>query len=122
MWEAKEWGRQGGQDQAGTGNLAKGTKVMCQQPNKGDSRPRLGSGTAPGRLQEEEMKLQTWCDKQDNAAACAGHQRAAWGRGVNTVGWGHKELRVLAHSTPIHNILKPRARMQPQLCPTRHSQ
>lgn len=68
------------------------------------------------------MKLQTWCDKQDNAAACTGHQRAAWGRGVNTVGWGHKELRVLAHSTPIHNILKPRARVQPQLCPTGHSQ
>lgn len=48
-----------GQDQADTGTLAKRTKVMCQPPNKRDSGPRLGSGTAPDRLKEEEMKLQT---------------------------------------------------------------
>lgn len=83
MWEVKD-GEGCGQEQAGTGNPAKQTKVMCQQPNKGDSGPRLGSGTAPGRLQEAEMKLQAWYDKQDNIAACTEHQQAGWGRGVST--------------------------------------
>lgn len=63
MWEVKD--REGcGQEQAGTGNPAKQTKVMCQQPKNGDSGPRLGSGTAPGRLQEAEMKLQAWCESK----------------------------------------------------------
>lgn len=73
-----------GQDQAGTGNQAEHTKVVCQQAKKGDSGPRLWSGTAPDRLQEGEIKLQAWCDKQDNTAACTEHQQAGWGRRMNT--------------------------------------
>lgn len=76
MWEVKEWGRLW--TGPGTGYPDKQTKVMCQQPKNRDSGPRLRSGTAPGRLQEEEKKLQMWGNKQDHTAACTEHQQAGW--------------------------------------------
>lgn len=84
-WEEEGQRHVGNESEERRTRQAQGTRLstprwFASRPKKGDSGPRLWSGTAPDRLQEEEITLQAWCDKQDNTAACTEHQQAGWGR------------------------------------------